>query len=213
MELSMGEGIGRTLGGVVTVLVQVCTLAVTALLALITFWYANHTKHMAQSTAEQVKTAQRTALGDMLLRLNELYADKRTNEAIRFIYAFKRAQDRRPQAGGRYALGQVYYEQHKTGSEGDLHRWHLTNFWYTVAMLRKQGIIDDALIQDRFGSSLDVIDVLEPIEVVLSYQLRRARETVWPVWDLYSRYGDKAESKTIPVYNDEFAAWLKGCAR
>ena len=61
----------RVLQGIVTVVLPVLTLLVTIVLAAITYWYAQHTKDMAQSTAKQVETARKTAQGDMLLRLNE----------------------------------------------------------------------------------------------------------------------------------------------
>lgn len=109
--------------------------------------------------------------------------------------------------------------QHETGSKGDLHRWHLTNFWYTVAMLQDQGIIDDTLIQRRFGSSLDVIDILERIEAVRSYQLWKKDESAtratwdepeWPIWNLYAKYKREPEQENIPAYRDAFEQWRAG---
>lgn len=54
------------------------TLVATLLLVGITAWYAWHTRDMARTT-------NRSTRGEMLLRLNELYADNRTIYAIRFM--------------------------------------------------------------------------------------------------------------------------------
>lgn len=118
-----------------------------------------------------------------------------------------------------YLLGDVYCDRYELGSDEDQLRWHLTNFWYTVATLRDQESIDDELIQARFGSSLDVIRVLEPIEAVLSYRLWYKDKTVvpsrweapeWPVWNLYARYRGKPESKTVPADKDALKRWRDG---
>lgn len=201
---------------------QYFSLVATVVLAVITFWYARHTKQLAQSADKQLSETRKAAEGEMLLRLNELYSDKRTSEAIRFLRKFQVEQNTKSKGTdrNRYALGQAFFDRYPVGSNGDLLRWHLTNFWYTVAVMNEpldgRPIVRDDLVLRRFGSSLEVIDILEPIEIILGYHLWKktpsaigepGRKREWPVWNLYRRYKRNSEPETIPVDTAAFEQW------
>ena len=77
-----------------------------------------------------------------------------------------------------------------------------------------QSIVSNELVQQRFGSSLDVIDIMEPIEAAWSYRLGTGSTEQgicsgpWPVWNLFARCKGKPLSETIPVYSKDFDAWV-----
>jgi len=111
MEAVTGASSTPSVWDCVVVVAQILGAVATILLACITLWYARNTKIMAKAAAEQVALAHKSAQGDMLLRLNELYADQRTTDAIRFMYDFKVDKDKKqpPTTGqSRYSPGQAY---------------------------------------------------------------------------------------------------------
>jgi hypothetical protein len=202
------------------VLAAAVTAIATAALVWVTYKYVKLTGDLANRAAEQLRTSQTMSTADILLRLNELYATPEIIDGIRRLHAFERRVRSEGVIHNRYSLGDEFYQQSEGNREFDSCRWRVTNFCYTLAMLRDEGAITDDLIQRRFGSSLDVIDILEPIEAVHAYRLREKDEpqaqkpwagVKWSVWSLYARsHPDVPQKDAIPVYVDDFDTWRNG---
>lgn len=193
---------------------ELLTFVITALLVAVTWQYTQHTGKMAETMARQTT-------GDLLLRLNELYAQPETRDAIRFIHEEKRRLWKDfPEK--RYYFGEIFLEKNQPGSEGDQLRWHLMNFWYTLAVLvlGDEEIIPENTAYARFGPP-EVIGILEPIEAVLAYKLMLKDnpgadpEMVtrdWPPLKLFASWArnqkqHKPEKEQLPAFPSEFRAW------
>lgn len=186
----------------------------TVLLVAITAWYAWRTHAMTSTMSQQTA-------GNFLLTLHKLYDNPRTYHAIRFIFQVREElwQDF-PE--NRYKFGQKYLLKYLSSPEHDLHRWHLVNFWHTLATAVQQQIITTQAVRTRFGSS-EVIEVLEPIQTVLSYQLSQQgmEQKVTDCWtrpwaplaliDMWTEIGTGRvqQSQTLPAFPEEFREWIQ----
>jgi hypothetical protein len=186
------------------------------LLLAVTWKYTEYTKEMAKTMARQTE-------GDLLLNLNKLYAQSETRKSIYFINEAKNEAKRKlgvDFSKNRYYFGEYFYRTYQPGSDKDQLRWHLVNFWYTVAVLVEKDVIKPKTILERFGRPQDIehiiVDILEPIEAVRAYKIAlqdnkdanpESVKREWPPLKLCDRLTDK--QSRFPICLSEFKKYAE----
>lgn len=186
------------------------------LLLLVTLIYTVYTGKMAKTMARQTE-------GDLLLKLNDLYAQSKTRKSIYFINeARNKAKSKLEDdfSKNRYYFGEYFYRQYPSDSDEDQLRWHLVNFWYTVAVLVDKNLTEPTTILERFGQSQDIehiiVDILEPIEAVRAYKIAlqddkdanpESVKREWPPLKLCNRLTGKQSQ--FPVCLSEFKKYAE----
>jgi hypothetical protein len=185
-------------------------------LLVVTLIYTIITGKMANTMARQTE-------GDLLLRLNDLYAQSETREGIYFVNEMRnkaKSKLKEDFSKNRYYFGEYFYRKYGPNSNEDQLRWHLVNFWYTVAVLVEKNLIEPKTILERFGQPQDIehiiVDILEPIEAVRAYkiELRDKIDTnpesikrEWPPLKLCARLTGKQSQ--FPVCLSEFKKYAE----
>ncbi len=210
--------------GIPSEIAAVITSIATVVLAVVTLVYVWHTSRMARTMAAQTEA-------DLLLRLHEIYSKDKIYQATDLLFCDKqKLWTDFPE--NRYQFGEDFLDKEEEPDEDrldrDLLRWHLVNFWYTLAVAIERDFIDDKTIYDRFGSP-EVIEVLEPIETVKAYR-RLSKEhrpgdqsksikVCWAPLRLFCRWAaaqdDEKWQRRMPVqqdlpgFPDEFKRWVR----
>lgn len=199
------------------------TFVTTLLLVGVTWQYTKHTGKMADTMARQTG-------GDLLLRLNELYAQPATRKAIGFIHQVK-CEWWVDFPENRYHFGERFCKRCASDSEGNQLRWHLVNFWYTLAVLVEEKIVTGETVYRRFGPP-EVIEILEPIEAVRAYDLSlkddpnvdpESFKRDWPPLKLFASWAStkvgkewdhrKPQQEQLPAFPHEFKDWADVCRK
>lgn len=185
----------------------------TTVLAILTGWYAWRTHKLAQSAERQVKSLEKQSTAQIFFELYRTYNTPKLQEAIETIHdTYRKWQETWPDNQRsqlnekRYHFGQWFWNNKvDQGDEIDRRRRRVTHFWYQVGFLLEKQLLDAGWVFAAFGPP-DIVDILEPIEVILADEVIRSssRRRLWdqrqkwpPMFVLRKWKTDEPSEKTL----------------
>jgi len=189
----------------------------TAVLVIVTAWYAWRTHRLAQSAERQIKFMEKQSASQIIFELYRTYNTPEMQQAITTIYDSYRewqgtlSEDQKSGLNElRYHFGRWFWNRVQPGDERDKMRRKVTQFWYQIGFFLEREMINREWAFEAFGPP-QIVDILEPIEVVLADEVMgdpsRPRlgdqRQNWPPMSALRTWKTSEPSKKTPLLRDE----------